>query len=168
LKRHQTIFLTVFFILTNLFIQGQIINNETIGTSKPVILFICEHGAGRSAIAAAFFNKMAKEKNLDFHAIFRGLDPDSAVGPAIQKGLIRDKFDINGWKPVHVSNVDIKNAYRIITLDCILTGIDSTTKPATQWRGIPISQGYEAARDELVNKLQPLILELLKEQDRKN
>jgi len=38
-------------------------------------VFICEHGAAKSVIAAAYFNKLAAERHLNFHAIARGLTP---------------------------------------------------------------------------------------------
>ena len=76
--RLQKTFSIVVLIVTNLFTQGQVTSNKSTTTSKPTILFVCEHGAGRSAIAAAFFNKMAKEKKLNYEAIFRGIHPDSS------------------------------------------------------------------------------------------
>ena len=33
--------------------------------SKKTILFVCEHGAARSPIAAAYFNKLAENQGLD-------------------------------------------------------------------------------------------------------
>ena len=32
----------------------------------PLIIFVCEHGAAKSIIAAAYFNKYARERNLRF------------------------------------------------------------------------------------------------------
>ena len=165
--RLQKIFSIAVLILTNLFIQGQVTSSKSTTTSKPTILFVCEHGAGRSVIAAAFFNKMAKEKKLNYQAIFRGIHPDAAIGPAIQTGLMNDNVDVNGWKPLLLSTRDIQNASRIVAMDCEIPGKDSIAKFHTQWSGIPMNQGYNDARDEIIKKLQVLILELEK-QDRKN
>ena len=41
------------------------------------VLFVCEHGAAKSVIAAAYFNQLASEKNLDVRAIERGTNPDT-------------------------------------------------------------------------------------------
>jgi arsenate reductase (thioredoxin) len=51
--------------------------------AKPVILFVCEHGAARSTIAAAYFNKFAQQQNLDYVAVFRGTDPDTTLTPPV-------------------------------------------------------------------------------------
>ena len=41
----------------------------------PQIIFVCEHGAGKSVIAAAYFNKLAAERGLPDRAIYRGANP---------------------------------------------------------------------------------------------
>ena len=165
--RLKKIFSIAVLIVTNLFTQGQFTSNKSTTTSKPTILFVCEHGAGRSAIAAAFFNKMAKEKKLNYQAIFRGIHPDSALGPAIQTGLMKDSVDVNGWKPVLLSRRDIQKASRIVAMDCEIPEKDRIAKLHTQWSDIPMDQGYNDARDEIIKKLEVLILELEK-QDREN
>lgn len=91
-------------------------NKET----KQVILFVCEHGAARSTIAAAYFNKLAKEKELNFKAVFRGTDPDTILTKGTENGLLKDGFDIKDWTPKLVSEQDIKGAYKIVTFDCKL------------------------------------------------
>jgi protein-tyrosine-phosphatase len=141
-------------------------NNKT--KSDTTILFICEHGAARSTIAAAYFNKLAQEQGLNYRAVFRGTIPDPAVGPAAQKGLIIDGFDVNGWKPLPVTKHDIETAYQVVTLDCQLPEIYNVANP-TQWKGIPpISENYNIARDSIVKKVQALIVELsLKSKERK-
>lgn len=155
------------FIWTSLVGHGQDKTKSDNNKSFRTILFICEHGAGRSAIAAAFFNKIAKEKKLNYQAIFRGLDPDSAVGPGVRQGLTKDSFDIIGWKPTLLSRHDIETAYRIVTLDCVLADKDTLGKPISKWSEIPISKGYIAARDEILSVMQILIQDLLKEHQSK-
>jgi hypothetical protein len=56
------------------------------------VVFVCEHGAAKSVIAAAYFNKMAKERNLKYEAICRGNFPDSAVSQSAKQGLIQDRL----------------------------------------------------------------------------
>jgi arsenate reductase (thioredoxin) len=136
--------------------------------TKQIILFVCEHGAARSTIAAAYFNKLAKEQGLNYIAVFKGTDPDTVLTPAIAKGLVKDSFDISGWTPKLVSGQDIKSAYKIVTFDCKLPTQDSVSIPAEQWNGIPaISKDYNIARNEIVEKVNQLITELPKTQKKK-
>src|SRR5215813_9354941 len=36
------------------------------------VVFVCEHGAAKSVIATAYFNKLAAERGLAYRATFRG------------------------------------------------------------------------------------------------
>ena len=64
MKRNINIFLPH---SNEFFVHGQAVNKDVSSASRRTILFVCEHGAGRSAIAAAFFNRMAKEQSLSYH-----------------------------------------------------------------------------------------------------
>lgn len=129
--------------------------------SKKVILFVCEHGAARSTIAAAYFNKLAKEQNLNYTAVFRGTDPDTVLTPGTAKGLVNDGFDISGWAPEQVTDRDIKDAYRVITFDCKLSLTDRISLQSEKWDGIPpISKDYNIARNQIAERVNRLIAEL--------
>jgi len=124
------------------------------------VLFVCTHGAARSPIAAAYFNKMAK---LNYRAIFKGTEPDSMLTNGTKIGLMKDGFNIKDWKPEMVSKNDINNANRIITFDCELPSNKISTK-TDQWNGTPsISKDYDKARDIIKEKVNQLIESLPKD-----
>jgi arsenate reductase (thioredoxin) len=151
----------LFIIMTFMSFSQDTLNNSNKPKSTATILFICEHGAARSTIAAAWFNKLAQQEGLNYRAVFRGTNPDSVVGPAAQKGLIKDGFDVQGWKPLPVTKHDIDNAYHVVTLDCLMPEKHNVAKPVIEWKGISsISENYIAARDSIVKKVQALINEL--------
>ena len=70
----------------------------------------------------------------------------------MRNGLIKDSFDINGWKPIVLSKQDIENAHGVVTLDCLLPETDSRAHPSTLWTVIPISKGYIEARAEIIKQ----------------
>lgn len=154
----------VLLIMTNTFSFGQTLKIDA--SAKSIILFVCEHGAARSTIAAAYFNKLAKEKNINYTAIFRGTNPDASLSDDTKKGLVMDGFDINGWHPQLVAQNDINSASVIITFDCTLAMEDDLEKLIYRWNGIPpISKDYLVAKNEIVDKVTTLIKKL--EQDKK-
>jgi arsenate reductase (thioredoxin) len=161
-------------VLTNLFFVLALFSvaqkpSEKNNSSKKIILFVCEHGAARSTIAAAYFNKLAEKQHLNYTAIFRGTDPDTVLTPGTAKGLIKDSFDISGWKPALVSEQDIKTAYKVVTFDCKLPLKDSLGVITEQWNGIPpISKDYNTARNEIVAKVNQLISALPKKTKRRS
>jgi hypothetical protein len=42
-----------------------------------IVIFVCEHGAAKSVIAAAYFNRLASQGNLALTAVARGTHPES-------------------------------------------------------------------------------------------
>ena len=76
-------------ILITLLSFGQNTHKQNNTMSTSTILFVCEHGAARSTIAAAYFNQ---QQGLNYQAIFRGINAGSALGPAAQKGLYKRWF----------------------------------------------------------------------------
>lgn len=160
---------TIIFIFSiGLFAVGQkstVKNKDT----KKIILFVCEHGAARSTIAAAYFNQLAREQKLNYTAVFRGTDPDTTLTPGTAKGLVNDGFNISGWVPEQVTGLDIKNAYKVITFDCKLPLTDSASVNVEQWNGIPpISKDYTIARNQIAEKVNRLITELLQSKKKKH
>jgi arsenate reductase (thioredoxin) len=134
-----------------------------ISETKPVILFVCEHGAARSVIASAYFNKLAKEKNLNYQAVFRGTSPDSILSPATITGLTKDGFNTTIWKPLLVSQADLNAASQVVTFDCNLPF--ESSKPVAKWDGVPsITKDYDAARNEILKHVQLLIQNLKKKE----
>ena len=120
----------------------------------PIILFVCEHGAAKSTIAATYFNKIANEKHLKYRAVFRGTNPDSTISPATNKGLSEDGFDTKNLNPILASQSDIINARQIVTFDFSIANKDSLNKPFYQWNGIPaISKDYQVAKNQIVSKV---------------
>lgn len=156
----KTIF-KIFILLVfaqNLFAQKV---TEKKNITKQQILFVCEHGAARSTIASAYFNKIADSLKLNYKSIFRGTVPDSTVTKGTQAGLIKDNFKIENWKPEIVTENDIKNSIKVITFDCNIPDLNVTEK----WDGIPaISKDYIVARNAILDKVNELIKKLKEEE----
>ena len=126
------------------------------------ILFVCTHGAARSPIAAAYFNKLAKENDLNFHAVFRGTEPDDVLTKETINGLTKDGFEVGNWNPKKVSIEDVEKAYKIVTFDCSVTLKESSTLKE-EWNGTPsISKDYNIARSVIKENVEQLIQSLRK------
>ena len=131
------------------------------GQTKKV-MFVCEHGAARSAIASAYFNQLAKEKGLRYNAIFRGVQPDTVLTKGTREGLAADGFDVRGWAPAKVTAIDVQKSDRIVTFDCAVPLPDK--KSVDRWDGIPpVSSDYNTARQQIKAKVEKLVEELEKQ-----
>ncbi len=130
-------------------------------TAPKEIVFVCTHGAARSPIAAAYFNTLAKENDLNYQAVFRGTSPDKVLTKETISGLTKDGFDVGNWIPEKVSTQDIEKAFKVITFDCSVPSVQSSF--TEEWNGTPsISKDYNKARDVIKANVEELIAELKK------
>jgi arsenate reductase (thioredoxin) len=168
IMNHKKLLIGLLISFSSFVSFGQIKKTAKKPTSLPTILFVCEHGAARSTIASAYFNKIAMEKGLKYKAIFRATSPDTALTLATKKGLVEDGFDTKNMKPILVRQNDMNIANEIITFDCSLPSKDSLSNKVSKWDGIPpISKDYKVARNEIVAKVQVLISDLRKKRKKK-
>jgi protein-tyrosine-phosphatase len=130
---------------------------ETNMDSQSVVVFVCEHGAAKSVVAAAHFNHLAAERGLPTFAVARGTHPDAEIGAHIAAGLRADGLGLAEQTPQKLQDVDLARADRVITFGSL--GIQAP--PAIlleQWDNVPpVSDGYEDARDVIVRRVLDLI-----------
>lgn len=121
------------------------------------IIFVCEHGAAKSIIAAAYFNKLASENKLDLRAIARGTNPDGELSLKTVAGLQADGLASTESVPQKLPLVEVASAQRAIAF-CELPQEYRGKTTVEQWDGIPpVSDDYEKAQDAILEKIKWLI-----------
>ena len=127
---------------------------------EQTVIFVCEHGSAKSVVAAAHFNRLAGERGLKLRAVSRGTDPDAEVAPNAEAGLRNDDLVVVDRVPVKLSQADAAGAARIVTF-CELPAAYVTAAPVERWDGVsPVSENYERARGEIVERLRRLLDDL--------
>jgi len=116
------------------------------------VVFVCEHGNVKSLMAASYFNQLAAQRGLPFHAVSRGVTPDSTTVPqAIVTGLHTDGFDVGDFHPVKITSADVAGAVRTVAISTDLPAsmrVDEQT--IERWTDVPpASSDYDAARVSL-------------------
>ncbi len=122
------------------------------------VVYVCEHGAARSVIAAAYFNKLAAERGLNVRAVARGVTPQPELSVAAVAGLQKDGIDFPKEKPKGLSEAELKEVERLVTFYPLAntpknTPVDTFEVPAP-------SDGYDASRDAILAHVKALIDEL--------
>ena len=79
------------------------------------ILFVCVHNSGRSQMAEAFFNQLAKGKA---QALSAGTQPADKVNPVVAEVMREVGIDISGNKPKALTMEMVEKADRMITMGC--------------------------------------------------
>jgi len=128
------------------------------------IVFVCEHGAAKSVIAAAYFNKLAAERGLTQRAVYRGASPQAELSAATLKGLRDDGLTtVPTAKPAAISGDDVDGATHIFAIGCSLPTRAASSGKAENWTDVPeVSDGYAASRDAIKRHVERLIDELQK------
>jgi len=127
--------------------------------SAPSVLFVCEHGAAKSVIAAAEFNRLAEERGLAWRATFRGTNPEAFIAPAVAASLARDGLHVQG-QPSLVTAADVASATHIVTFDNSLP-VAVPNGRIRDWKDVPpTSVDPAAAREDIRLRVVRLLDEL--------
>jgi chromate transporter len=121
------------------------------------IVFVCEHGAAKSIVAAAYFNKLAAESGLTLRAVARGTHPDQILSLQAIQGLREDCLAPVESIPQKLSLAEVETAARVIAF-CDLPQEYQKKARVDYWAGVPaVSEDYSLARDVILEKLYGLL-----------
>src|SRR5262245_62888151 len=129
---------------------------------SPSVIFVCEHGAAKSVIATAYFNKLATERGLPYRATFRGTTPQDDLSVRAVEGLRADGLAIPSGKPAAISEADVTGATHIFAIGCTLPSVAKASGKASDWSDVPDDQGYGPMRDAIVRHVTALLDDLQK------
>ena len=111
------------------------------------VLFVCEHGAFRSRIAAAYFNATAPK---GWRALSAGRDPQAEISARLEP-LLTGTPAAEHLESDPPRGVDAVLSDRVIAIDCTLDGADLWVTEA---------QAEQALRDEIAQRTRRLVREL--------
>jgi arsenate reductase len=84
--------------------------------TKQNVLFVCGHNAGRSQMAAAFFNQFADADQVA--AISAGLEPAPRVHPEVVQAMQEVGIDLSNVTPMALTARMQTETYFLVTLGC--------------------------------------------------
>jgi arsenate reductase len=120
-------------------------------------VFVCEHGAAKSVVAAAWLRRLAADAGVELRAVACGTDPAAELSTTAVDGLHRDGIVPAEPVPQPVSAADVEAAWRVIVLSPDIRPDALKGVPFETWAVPAISDGYEAARDDIVSRLRALV-----------
>lgn len=151
-------------LVFTLSVNGQAQDTGKQTEQMPVIIFVCEHGAAKSILSAALFNKLAGERQLNIRAIARGTNPDPEISTKVARGLQADGLVASEPAPKKISKVDLVSARRVITF-CALPDEYPGSVQVENWDDVlPAIEEYGKARDKLAERISRLLEELKSKQ----
>lgn len=132
--------------------------------TRPEVLFVCIHNAGRSQMAAALLTHHAGDRVVVRSA---GTAPADEINPAVVEAMAELGIDLhaNGARPKKLEDAAVEASDVVITMGC---GDECPFYPGTRyldWQlDDPAGQGVDAVRpirDEIDRRVRALVSELL-------
>jgi arsenate reductase len=123
------------------------------------VIFACIHNAGRSQMAAAWFNALADSGKA--RAVSAGTDPGTRVHPEVLEAMREVGIDLSQQKPQKLDDDLARQAQMLITMGCgeqcpFVPGLKRDDWPLEDPKGKPVERVREI-RDEVRAR----VLELL-------
>ena len=123
------------------------------------VIFACVHNAGRSQMAAAFFNQLADPQKAQ--ATSAGTEPGERIHPEVQAVMQEVGIDLSSAKPRRLTEDLAKDAALLITMGCgdkcpYVPGLRRDDWPLRDPKGLSTEE-VRGIRDEVKSRVQDLL-----------
>jgi protein-tyrosine-phosphatase len=130
-------------------------------TSRPAVLFVCVHNAGRSQMAAGFLRELAGDR---IDVLSAGSEPADRLNPVAVEAMAEEGIDITGNTPAILTTDSVRESDVVITMGCgdtcpIFPGKRYEDWDLTDPAGLPLEQ-VRPIRDEIRRRVEALVAEL--------
>ena len=130
--------------------------------SRPTVLFVCIHNAGRSQMAAGYLRHLGGD---GVEVLSAGSAPADSINPVAVAAMAEEGIDISGEQPKILTTDAVKTSDVVVTMGCGDTCPFYPGKRYEDWvLDDPAGQGIEAVRpirDEIRRRIEALLEELL-------
>ena len=129
--------------------------------TKPTVLFVCIHNAGRSQMAAGYLRHLS-EGRID--VLSAGSAPAESINPAVREAMLEEGIDLSAEKPKILTTEAVIASDVVVTMGCGDTCPFYPGKRYEDWvLPDPAGQGIDAVRpirDEIKARVTALMADL--------
>lgn len=130
--------------------------------TRPTVLFVCVHNAGRSQMAAGFMETFGAGR---VEVISAGSAPKDSINPVAVAAMAEKGIDISAQRPKLLTELSVRESDVVITMGCGDACPFYPGKRYEDWKlDDPAGQGIEVVRqirDEIEAKVKQLLSEIL-------
>jgi arsenate reductase (thioredoxin) len=123
------------------------------------VIFACVHNAGRSQMAAAFFNELADRDKAE--AMSAGTEPGDRIHPEVLTVMREVGIELGNTKPQKLTQTLANDAQLLVTMGCgdkcpYVPGLRRDDWPLRDPKGLPIEE-VRLIRDEIRDRVKSLL-----------
>jgi arsenate reductase len=123
------------------------------------VIFACVHNAGRSQMAAAWFDALADSAKA--RAVSAGTQPGTRVHPEVLEAMREVGIDLTGRMPQKLTDELARGAQMLITMGCgeqcpVVPGLEREDWPLEDPKGKPLERVREI-REEVRTRVEALL-----------
>jgi arsenate reductase len=123
------------------------------------VIFACVHNAGRSQMAAAWFNRLADPTKA--RAVSAGTQPGERVHPVVVEVMREAGFDVSENRPQQLTVDLARDATLLVTMGCgdecpYVPGLVTDDWPLPDPKGRPVDE-VRATRDDIRERVSALL-----------
>jgi arsenate reductase len=129
--------------------------------TKPTVLFLCTHNAGRSQMALGYFARLAGDRAIAYSG---GSEPADRINPAAIAAMAEVGIDITGQQPKRWTEEMVEAADVVVTMGCgdacpFIPGRRYEDWTLPDPAGKPVDE-VRPVRDEIERRVRQLLGEL--------
>jgi len=129
--------------------------------TKPTVLFLCTHNAGRSQMALGYFTRLAGDRAVAYSG---GSEPADQVNPAAVEAMAEVGIDITGQQPKRWTQEMVEQADVVVSMGCgdacpVIPGRRYDDWVLPDPAGKPVNE-VRPVRDEIERRVRQLLAEL--------
>ena len=158
-KNPKSLIARRFVVFSGLALMSASACSTTASTRVPKVLFICQYGSVKSAVARELFRRAAAERHIAVLVYSRGITPEEHLSPALKSLLARDHIDPAQDPLRRLERVDLSWADFTILFDPLPDGMQANR--VHDWTDTgSLNQSYVTEHPQLEMRIKALLDEI--------
>ena len=122
----------------------------------PRVLFICQFGTVKSAIARELLKRRAAARGISVIVSSRGITPEAHLAPSTRSQLLAEGIDLDGERLQKLRRADLGNADLVVAFNPLPASMRK--KGLRDWSAVPsVNDTYSLARADLDRRIDQLL-----------
>ncbi len=125
------------------------------------ILFVCQFGTVKSALARELLRHRAADRGINVTVASRGITPEPHLSPAVRNQLAAERIDVDRDAVQKLTRADMKAANIVVIFNALPAAMGDV--PVRDWSDTPsVNDAYPLARAELDRRIDLLLDDIAK------